>query len=105
VIDQRRRFDLPPAPAGTNRRVIVLAADGTRAGFIVDQVTDVRRFSVAAIRPAPELTEDQARIVPRVAVAEDGNMVLLIDPRGLLESTEKRLLAAISRDQKARPAA
>jgi purine-binding chemotaxis protein CheW len=105
VIDQRRRFDLPPAPAGTNRRIIVLSCDGTRAGFIVDEVTDVRRFSASAIKPAPEVTEDQARVVPRVAVAEDGTMVLLIDPRGLLDTTEKRLVAAISRDQQARPAA
>ena len=105
VIDQRRRFDLPPAPAGTNRRIIVLSCDGTCAGFIVDEVTDVRRFSASAIKPAPEVTEDQARVVPRVAVAEDGTMVLLIDPRGLLDTTEKRLVAAISRDQQARPAA
>lgn len=102
VIDQRRRFDLPPAPAGTHRRIVVLTCEGTRAGFIVDQVTDVRRFPASAIKPAPEVTEEQARIVPRVAVGPDGAMVLLVDPRGLLDTTEKRLLAAI---QTARPAA
>ena len=105
ILDQRRRFDLPPAPAGKTRRIVVLAFEGTRAGFIVDQVTDVRRFPAAAIMPAPEVAEDQARIVPRVAMMSGDGMVLLIDPRGLLDTTEKRLIAAISRDQKARPAA
>jgi purine-binding chemotaxis protein CheW len=105
VLDQRRRFDLPPAPAGTSRRIVVLSFEGTRAGFIVDQVTDVRRFPTSVIVPAPEVAEDQARIVPRVAMTDGDGMVLLIDPRGLLDTTEKRLLAAISRDQKARPAA
>ena len=105
VLDQRRRFDLPPAPAGTARRIVVVAFEGTRAGFIVDQVTDVRRLPVASIMAAPELAEDQARVVPRVAMTDGDGMVLLVDPRGLLDTTEKRILAAIGRDQKARSAA
>ena len=104
VIDQRRRFDLEPAEEMPGRRIIVLSFEGTRAGFIVDRVTDVRRLPASAILAAPELDEDQARIVPRVASLEDDTLVLLLDPKALLDTTERRLLAALGRD-KARPAA
>lgn len=104
VIDQRRRFDLEPAGEMPGRRIIVLSFEGTRAGFIVDRVTDVRRLPASAILAAPEMDEDQARIVPRVASLEDDTLVLLLDPKALLDTTERRLLAALGRD-KARPAA
>ena len=104
VIDQRRRFDLEPAGEMPGRRIIVLSFEGTRAGFIVDRVTDVRRLPASAILAAPEMDEDQARIVPRVASLEDDTLVLLLDPKALLDTTERRLLAALGR-AKARPAA
>jgi len=93
VIDQRRRFDMPPLETGDGRRLIVVQTERHRAGLIVDSVLDVLRSSASAIEPAPELTDETSRLVRAVVnLAAANRMVLLLDPMELLTRAEQGLL-------------
>ncbi|HEY2037771.1 MAG TPA: chemotaxis protein CheW [Steroidobacteraceae bacterium] len=93
VIDQRRRFDMPPLGSGDGRRLIVIKTERHRAGVIVDSVSDVLRASADAVEPAPELTEETSRLVRGVInLASANRMVLLLDPMELLTRAEQGLL-------------
>ena len=93
VIDQRRRFDMPPLENGDGRRLIVVRTERHRAGVIVDAVSDVLRSGADAVEPAPELTEETSRLVRGVINLTSSNrMVLLLDPMELLTRAERGLL-------------
>lgn len=93
VIDQRRRFDLGPAPDRQRQRLIVLRTGRYRAALIVDGVREVRRVAADAIGPGPDIARETTRLVSGVANLEaEGRLVLLLDPEELLTRTEQRLL-------------
>lgn len=95
VVDQRRRFDMPPAPNPQLRRLIVVRTEGNRAGLIVDGVSDVLRVARSAVGPAPDLTEETARLVHGVInLQEPDRIVLVLDPTELLTRAERGLLSA-----------
>jgi purine-binding chemotaxis protein CheW len=96
VIDQRRRFAAQNASSLERCRVIVVLIDGERTGFVVDRVSDVMALPAALLRPAPELTADETGVFDRIAMTErDGRMILLIDPKALLDRAERDVLASI----------
>jgi purine-binding chemotaxis protein CheW len=96
VVDQRRRFALPGAVRNDRQRIMVLTIGGVRTGFIVDQVSEVLKIPRAAIEPAPALSEEQAKLIRRVANMESRKrMVLLLDPANLLQSAEIKALETI----------
>ena len=93
VIDQRRRFDMPPLENGEGRRLIVVRTERHRAGVIVDGVSDVLRSSASAVEPPPQLTDEISRLVRGVINLPSSNrMVLLLDPTELLTRAEQGLL-------------
>lgn len=99
VIDQRRRFALAGDLSFQRRRVIVVQIDGFQTGFVVDRVSDLLAVSADDIRPAPDLTADDAGVFDRIAMTErDGRMILLIDPKALLDRAERDVLASMRTD-------
>lgn len=93
VIDQRVRFDAAPAKGAKRPRLIVLTIEHLRAGFIVDSVTEIISVPAAAISQAPNLPGDGAQVFDRVVARDDtGAMILLIDPKQLLNKAEQDLL-------------
>jgi purine-binding chemotaxis protein CheW len=95
VVDQRRRFDMAPAPDRESRRLIVLRTERHRAGIIVDAVSEVLRCAADEIEEAPDLTGEANRLVNGVVNLEAaGRMVLLLDPAELLTRAERGLLDA-----------
>ena len=66
VVDQRRKFDMPPLEVTEGRRMIVVRTDRYRAGLVVDSVSEVRRHPTDAIEPPPALTDDITRAVQGV---------------------------------------
>ncbi|HEV2271829.1 MAG TPA: chemotaxis protein CheW [Steroidobacteraceae bacterium] len=93
VIDQRRRFDMPPLGQVDGRRLIVVKTERHRAGVIVDTVSGVLRSAPSAVEPAPELTDDTSRLVRGVINLPSSNrIVLLLDPMELLTRAEQGLL-------------
>ena len=94
VVDQRRRFDLPPlAGDRQGQRLVVVRSERHRAGLIVDAVSEVLRTPTDAIEPAPDLTGETARLVLGVVNFGDrARMVLVLDPSELLSRAERGLL-------------
>ena len=89
VIDQRSRLGLPGIERTEGQRIMVYMLGGTRTGFIVDSVAEVLRIPVARITPAPALSDEQSRLISRVANLEgDKRLVMLIDPNHLLQGRE-----------------
>ena len=93
VIDQRRRFGLPECERNDRQRIMVFTVRGVRTGFIVDSVSEVMRIPRSTIGPAPNLSEEQQRIIQRVANLEKmKRMILLLDVSQLLEAQELKTL-------------
>lgn len=90
VVDQRRRFGMPPAGHGTRRRMIVVRSAGHRAGLIVDGVSEVLALAAEQIGPGPDLTGETNALVSGVINLEGaGRMVMLLDPAELLSRAER----------------
>lgn len=106
VIDQRRRFEVA-GPAAARSRIIIITVDGLQAGFAVDSASELRGIAPHEIEPVPAMGpasgatsgETGTQVFDRIAtLAEDGRMVLLIEPRALLDRAERDLLASIAAD-------
>jgi purine-binding chemotaxis protein CheW len=95
VVDQRRRFGMPPLADGSRRRLIVVHTAHHRAGLIVDSVSEVMRTDSDAIAEAPNLTGEATRLVNGIVNLEQaGRIVLILDPAELLTRAEHGLLDA-----------
>ena len=101
VIDQRRRFDMPPSPAAVGKRLIVIRTERHRAGLIVDGVSEVLRCAPDKIKPSPDLTGDALGLVRSIINLEaSGRIVLLLDPSELLTRAELGLLDSYGKDSR-----
>jgi purine-binding chemotaxis protein CheW len=97
VISQRQRFSVTGGDAGKTRRIVVVTVDALQAGFVVDAVSEVIAVSSHELKRNPDLTADGAQVFDRIANIESaGRMILLIDPRALLDRAERDLLAALA---------
>jgi purine-binding chemotaxis protein CheW len=104
IVDLRRRFELTSEQTGNSRRILVLKAGGGKTGFMVDVVSEIIKVPSAAIRPAPELSSEQMRLIGRVAnLDEQHRMILLVDPGQLLTQVEADALAKLDRGDSVRP--
>lgn len=93
VVDQRRRFGLPSMERTDRQRIMVYTIRGIRTGFIVDSVSEVMRIPASVIGPAPALSDEQQRLIRRVAnIEKQKRMILLLDVDQLLDVKE---LAAV----------
>ena len=100
IVDLRRRFDVGAAENAGSQRIIMLAIGEIIAGFLVDSVSAVMKVEIDAIRPAPELSADQMRLISRVINLEaKGQMILLVDPTQLLNQVEADVLAKFKRSE------
>ena len=65
---------------------------------MVDQVSEVLKVQADAIRPSPDLSSEQMRLIGRVVnLEEQGRMILLLDPEQLLDQVESEVLAKFDR--------
>ena len=98
IVDLGRRFELPSKEPQATRRILVVAVGGGKTGFMVDGVSEVLKLSPDAIKPAPEVSSEQMRLIGRVANLEaQGRMILLIEPTQLLNRVEADVLAKFDR--------
>ncbi|HEV7321811.1 MAG TPA: chemotaxis protein CheW [Ensifer sp.] len=94
VIDQRLRFEAGQSLSAKRPRVVVVTIGQLQAGFIVDSVSEILSLPASAIGPAPKLPGNGTQIFDRVAARGDaGEMILLVDPKELLDKAERDLLA------------
>jgi purine-binding chemotaxis protein CheW len=105
IVDLRRRFDIAAKDSSSNQRILVLAIGGGKTGFMVDSVTEVMKIPADAIRPAPEVSAEQMRLIGRVANLDaPDRMILLVDPAQLLDRLEADVLAKFDRGDTAQAA-
>jgi len=90
IIDQRQRFAVAGGPSGASR-VVVVTLGALQAGFAVDGVASILEVDLGELLPAPEFADDERRVFDR-AVERDGEVILLIDPKALLDRAEADLL-------------
>ncbi len=95
VIDQRRRFGLPPLARNDRQRIVVFTIRGVDTGFIVDSVSEVLKIPHRTIEEAPSLADgQQGQLVRRIAnLQQQKRMILLLDVGELLGGQE---LAAVA---------
>lgn len=97
VIDLRSRLGLPPLERCDAQRIMVFLISGIRTGFIVDQVAEVLRLPKSAIEQAPLLSNEQSRVLSRMANLEkQKRMVQLVDLPHLMEQSDLLALAAVA---------
>jgi purine-binding chemotaxis protein CheW len=89
VIDLRARFGLERAERNDRQRILVFSQGGTCTGFIVDSVSEVLRLGHAVLEAAPHLSEEQARIMGRVANLKDQKRMIQILDAGALVGQPK----------------
>ena len=93
VVDQRRRFDMPAARAGRRAPACRCANRTPPRGLDRRQRFRSAAHAADAIKAAPDLTEDIARLVHGVVNIEaEGRMILMLDPAELLTRAERGLL-------------
>lgn len=96
VIDQRKRMGLPAAAKDDRQRIMVFSIDGVRTGFIVDAVTEVLKIPENLIDTAPRLSNEQSRILDRVANLEkEQRIIQLLNPDFLMEDEAITMLKEI----------
>jgi purine-binding chemotaxis protein CheW len=94
VIDLRSRLGLVRGERDDLQRIVVVIIDGVRTGFIVDAVAEVLKLPADTLEDAPELSEEQAALISRVAnLTEAGRMLLVLDHAELLGAGEREALA------------
>jgi purine-binding chemotaxis protein CheW len=97
VIDLRRRLGLPTVERSDRQRIMVFLIEGMRTGFIVDSVAEVLRIHKSAIEAAPRLSNDQSRLLARMANLEkQKRMVQLIAPEHLVEGRDRSDLVGMA---------
>jgi purine-binding chemotaxis protein CheW len=100
VVDLRTRLGVVRAEPDERQRIVVLVLGGVRTGFVVDSVAEVARVASTALEPAPELSEEQARIVSRVANLPDGGrMLLVVQVDQLLSAEQAAALSDVDADE------
>ncbi len=95
VIDQRSRLGMDAIERNDRQRIMVYTLGGLRTGFIVDSVAEVLRIGHSHIEHAPELSDEQGRLITQVAKL-DKRLVMLIDPSQLLASREVSAMQALA---------
>lgn len=86
LIDQRARFNLPPCEDNDRQRIVVFTHHGVQTGFIVDSVSEVMRIAGEHIKPAPDMSDQQRRVIRRVAnLPQQRRMILLLDAAQMLD--------------------
>lgn len=89
VIDQRTRLGMGAIERNDRQRIMVYLLGGLRTGFIVDSVAEVLRIPKTQLAPAPDMSDEQSRLIRQVAKLDgDRRLVMLLDPTQLLQGSE-----------------
>lgn len=97
VVDQRLRLGLAHIEHNDRQRIMVFNIAGVRTGFIVDSVSEVLKIPETAIKAAPEVSADAARLIKQVAnLEQQQRIILLLNVDELLESHEVHQLSTVS---------
>ncbi len=96
VIDLRKRLGIDAIERNERQRIMVFLISGMQTGFIVDAVTEVLKIPKASIETSPRLSEEQSKLLGRVAnLQRQRRMIQLIDVQELINEADRLMLATI----------
>jgi purine-binding chemotaxis protein CheW len=88
VIDTRSRFGLPAHSSDDNSRIIIVEANGSVIGMLVDSVAEVVYLHQSEINIAPNInSDDSSRFIQGVSSREE-QLLILVDVNKLLSEEE-----------------
>jgi purine-binding chemotaxis protein CheW len=103
LVDQCRRFGAEETGDARHRRIVVARVGDLTAGFIVDAVEQILSVPAEDLQATPQIAETP--VFDRVATVDvDGRMVLLVDPRQLLDQAERDIVRELAERSKSEPA-
>lgn len=103
VIDLRKRLGVP-APVKDDTRIVVLDADGSKIGVVVDAVTEVMQVPAAQVAPPSPIVRGLAADYLTGLVTKEQRTILMLNTGRLLASTEKLQLDAALQSVEQAPA-
>jgi purine-binding chemotaxis protein CheW len=90
VLDLRKRFNMCPCENSINSRIIIVNAEGSKVGILVDEVDEVLKVSRDAIQPPPAMaTTIDSTFINGIARIEDRLIILLDLEKVLISSTRQ----------------
>ncbi len=93
IISLRRRFGLSDTDTDRRARILVMEANGTLTGFVVDAVAEVIRISAGEIQPPPAVTHGNAAQECITGVVNHGERLLIVlDLNLILDDSERNAL-------------
>ncbi len=99
IIDMRTRFGLPRLEQNDRQRIIVLNQDQVLTGYIVDSVSEVMRLQANQIEAAPDLSEEQRKVMGRIVnLRNKKRIITVLEPEQLLSTEEQQQLMAESNE-------
>ena len=86
VVDLRKRFKLEAKTPDENSRIIVIDASDAPVGFLVDEVTEVAKFTDESVEEVPAYVADSIESEYVSGIAKQGDrLITVINPLKVLE--------------------
>lgn len=92
VLDLARLLGMSPTLVTDDSRIILARHQGTRAGFLVDALAELRSLDLAAVEPPPATLSSEVSSFLRGIFTVSGGVVRLLDLPSLFESDKLRSL-------------
>jgi purine-binding chemotaxis protein CheW len=90
VLDLRKRFNLQFSETTPNTRIIIVNAEGSKVGIVVDEVTEVLKVAQNSIQPPPPMsTTIESAFISGIARINN-KLVILLDLEKVLASSSKQ---------------
>jgi purine-binding chemotaxis protein CheW len=89
IVNLRLRFELPKMEAVSETRTLVLNVAGEWIGVVVDTVTEVATYDLAAVSPPPKLFRGLAAEYLKGIIRRGERLVIFLDVDQLLSSNER----------------
>lgn len=90
VLDLRKRFNLASCENTSNTRIIIVNAESSKVGIVVDEVTEVLKIARDSIQPPPPMsTTIESAFINGIAHISD-NLVILLDLEKVLTSSSRQ---------------
>jgi purine-binding chemotaxis protein CheW len=90
VLDLRKRFNLQFTDTTANTRIIIINAEGSKVGIVVDEVTEVLKVAQDSIQPPPPMsTTIESAFINGIAKIND-KLVILLDLEKVLASSSRQ---------------
>ncbi len=94
VLDLRERLGLPAAAPDDASRILVLALERGRVGFIVDAVHEVMAVDANAVEEAPEVYRGLTKAFVRGLLRRGEQVWVVLDAEHLVTSQERLAMSA-----------